>query len=187
MWTIPWVSVSVHSKGSSISNVFFILLNQEGCTNLIPQGWKLAICNHGGKSLLLHFPVWMIGLKGGSLCFEVEGCLRINVPKINMDPCRYTDRFSLVCANSISGGMPMEVVTLVEWRRREMWGRSGYGQEQGIVNWWWAEGWGRYLFPHFQIEFLTNSEHLISCLPVPFNTCARNMAATPIIKFTAES
>ena len=186
MWTIPWVSVSVHSKGSSTANVFFILLNQKGCNNLIPQGWKLAICNHGGKSLLLHFPVSMIGLKGDSLFFEAEGCLRINVPKINMDTCRYTDRFSLVCANNISGGMPMEVVTLVEWQRRGKSGRRGYGQEQGIVNRRWGEGWWRYLFHHFQVEFLTNSEHLISCLPVPLNTCARNMAAA-IIKLTTES
>ena len=71
----------------------------------------------------------MIGLKGDSLFFEAEGCLRINVPKINMDTCRYTDRFSLVCSNNISGGMPMEVVTLLSGG--EGGSRGGGGMVRG--------------------------------------------------------
>lgn len=54
-----------------------------------------------------------------------------------MDTRRYTDTFSLVCAYSISGGMPMELVTLVEWRRKgkeeEKRERAGAGSSEVVV------------------------------------------------------
>ena len=49
-------SVSTLSKGSSISNVLFILLNQEGCNRLIPQGRKSCHLQPCREETLTSFP-----------------------------------------------------------------------------------------------------------------------------------
>lgn len=79
MW-LHWMgSVSTYQKDA---NVLYILLNQEGCNHLIPQGRKTCHWQPWREGTL-HFFISIISLKGGSLLFQVEGCLRINVPKIN--------------------------------------------------------------------------------------------------------
>lgn len=69
-----------------------------------------------------------------------------------MDTCRYTDRFlTLVCANNISGGMPMEVVTLVGVAIRGSGGRgvcSGAGNSGS-----WEKGGGGNDLITFKLDF----------------------------------
>lgn len=118
------------------ANILHILLTWEGCNHLIPQGEKLAIWNHGGKKLLLYFPISIISLKGGSSLFQVQSCLRIIVPKTNtrrhVSTCLYVKYLWKDVYETGNTGKDESR----GWRGRRL-------VEQGEVNCWWGRVEGR--------------------------------------------
>lgn len=68
-----WASVCILSKDAK---VVYILLNWEGHNHLIPQGRRNGQMQPWREKTITSFPISIISLKGGSLFFQVESCLR---------------------------------------------------------------------------------------------------------------
>ena len=116
-----WASMCILSKDAK---VLHILLNREGHTHLIPQARRSCHLQPWREETITSFPLSIISLKGGSLLFQVEGCLRINVSKINITMHRYV--FTCLYIQYLWKDA-MKLVTLLGWQK-------GGGKRCG--GWW---------------------------------------------------
>lgn len=123
---------------------------------------KLAVCKHTS------FPILIISLKGGFLVFQVEGCLRINVPKINTNTHRYVFTclyIQYLWKDATKTGNTGWVADKGEGGGGRVEREGGRSQEQRTGG--GKKGERNTLFHHLQIEFLTNPKDSVSSLHLP--------------------